>query len=177
MENMSLILIIFVIGVVTGALLIGGRQRRYDDYYYTRFYPPPMPHHGYRDRQYGSGIFLFVLIVISIFALILFFEDSDVSPLEPAMPAKYGSLISTGTKPVKVTLRTCYLELGRYPTWESGSDAQRKLSVAYQQSFDLVNRQSAGSDYHLVIGPFHGPKAAEAHMERYGLRAKVVYFD
>lgn len=179
MENISLILIIFIIGAVIGALLTGGNQRRYDDYYHNRHYhPPPMPYYGYRDRSYGSGIFLFVLIVISLFALILFFADSEPATAAPNLPARYeGSTEKTGSKPTVVTMRTCYLEIGRYPTWESANDAQRRLSVIHQQNLELVRAQPSGGTYHLVIGPFRGPEAAEAHMARHGLKARVVYFD
>lgn len=178
MENMSLILIIFIIGAVIGALLTGSSQRHYDDYYHNRYYhPPPMPYHGYRERSYGSGIFFFVLIVISLFALLLFFADSEPATVTPNLPARYGSTEEKGSKPAAVTLRTCYLEIGRYPTWESAHDAQRRLAVIHQQNLDLLKGQSAGTAYHLVIGPFRGPEAAEAHRARHKLKARVVYFD
>ncbi len=179
MENISLILIILIIGAVIGALLTGSNQRHYDDYYHNRYYhPPPIPYHGYRERPYGSGTFLFVLIVVSLFALILFFADRDpAAPTAPAAPARYGNTGTTPVKPATTTLRTCYLEIGRYPTWESANDAQRRLSVIHQQNLELVRGQSSGTTYHLVIGPFRGPEAAEAHMARHGLKARVVYFD
>lgn len=112
----------------------------------------------------------------SVFALILLFEDRDIESKAPSLPAKYGT-VTASKKQAGKTLRTCYLEIGRYPTWKSANEARRRLEVTYQQNLDLINRQPPASGCLLVIGPFRGPEAAQAHRARYGLNAEVVYFD